>query len=161
MKFDRKDLITGFIVLAILAGGYYWLKKSEPTTTPAPTPKIEDKIEDSFKVNIPEDVDKVELKDLTGKGVSALATKKFANKKFESMVLADLPDPDSGKFYQAWLVKDTNYVSMGKMRVAKGGWISEFQSSTDYSSYKKVVVSLETKFDQTPEEIILEGTFAN
>jgi hypothetical protein len=45
------------------------------------------------------------------------------------------------------------------MKQAKGGWMIELQTKTNYSDYKKVVISLEEKADNTPEKRILEGSF--
>ena len=73
--------------------------------------------------------------------------------------MADLPDPQAGKFYEGWLVMGEKVVSTGKFMIAKGGYLLEYESSTDYSDYNMVVVTLEQKDDKTPEVHILEGTF--
>lgn len=160
---ERRDIVIGFIILAILAGFIFWrqrtYKEEEELTIPQ-TLSVEDEIEEMFKVEIPEDVDKAELKDVSGGDASAIATRKYEAGKFIHTVLADLPDPETGKFYQGWLFKgDEALVSTGKMREAKGGWIIEFESSTNYTDYNKVVVTLEGTSDLNPEKHILEGSF--
>ena len=84
---------------------------------------------------------------------------------FSQSVLADLPDPEEGKFYQGWLVRgeegsdEYSIVSVGKLKLAKGGWSLDFSERNDYSDYAKVLVSLEEKDDDVPEKVILEGGF--
>jgi len=74
-------------------------------------------------------------------------------------ILAGLPDPKTGYFYQGWIVNGTTYLSLGKLRVAKGGYLVDFRSTTNYSNIKNVVVTLEKVFNNTPETRILEGSF--
>ena len=54
---------------------------------------------------------------------------------------------------------DSKVIPTGKLLLEKGGYILEFQSTKDYSSYKKVVVSLEKRLGKSPEKNILEGSF--
>lgn len=156
----KKDIVIGIVVLAILAVILIFYNKSKtPSITQVPDLKEqESQIEEQFMVNIPENVEKASLQDVTGNGFIGFATRDFSNSMFTLTVLADLPDPDIG-FYQAWLVKDDMYVSAGKLKVAKGGYLLEFNSSLDLSDYTKVQVTQETIFDSTPEVTILEGEF--
>ncbi len=75
------------------------------------------------------------------------------------MVLADLPDPEKGSYYEGWLVKGDSVISTGRMQIAKGGYLLEFNSNTDYSDHSEVVVTKEKTADKNPEEHILEGSF--
>ena len=165
---NRRDITIGLVILVVLIGVVYFSRRDQRlqlVPTPTPQPLIEEKIEDAFNVEIPEDVDKATLKDVSGGDASGIATRKFENGRFSHTVLADLPDPESGLFYEGWLVRgregdaDFAVLSTGKLKVAKGGWIVEFQSTTDYSLYNSVVVTLEKTFDKTPEKHILEGSF--
>ena len=158
---NRRDIVIGLIILALIVGIVYFIKRPKTSTVSTETPieTIEQKMEDNFKLNIPEDVDKTELKDVSGGLGSGIAVRKYENGKFEHTVLADLPDPENGMFYGGWLVKDGQTVLTGKMRVAKGGYLLNFTSDKDYSDYKEVVVTLEKTDDQTPEEHVLEGSF--
>lgn len=155
----RRDIVIGLLVLVVLAGVVYWVRKPKVVPQVESQPSVEQKIEDSFKLQIPEDVDKSELSDVSGGSSSGIATRKFENGKFTHSVLADLPDPESGKFYQGWLVKGDDMVSTGRLNVAKGGYLLEFESVTDYSDHKGILVTLEEKSDNTPEKHILEGSF--
>jgi len=51
------------------------------------------------------------------------------------------------------------YISTGRLTLAKGGYMLEFESSRDYSEYSEVVVTLEAVDDKKPEKHILEGSF--
>jgi len=158
---NRRDIVIGLIILVLIVGIVYFIKrpKTSPVSTETPIETIEQKMEGTFKLNIPEDVDKVELKDISGGLGSGIATRKYENGKFEYTILADLPDPENGTFYEGWLIKDDQTISTGNMKIAKGGYLLNFISNKDYSDYKEVVVTLEKTDDQTPEERILEGTF--
>ena len=121
--------------------------------------------EEKFNIQIPDDVDKAELKEVSDSGGSGIATRKFEDGKFTHSILADLPDPEQGSFYEGWLIRseegkdDYSLVSTGKLRLAKGGWMLDFTSSSDLNDHSKVLVSLEKTFDKTPEEKIIEGSF--
>ena len=164
---SRRDIVIGIVILVILAGVVYLRQrnqKEEEMKLPE-TLSVEESLEDKFKIEIPEGVEKAELKDISGGNASGIATRKFENNRFSESVLADLSDPEEGKFYEAWLTKGEegkegfSIISTGRMRLAKGGWMLDFQSQTDYSDHTKVIVSLEEKADKLPEKRILEGTF--
>ena len=162
-----RDIVIALVIIGLIAGAVFWSQKNQDEEL-IETPQVlstEEKLEESFKMEIPEDVDKTELEDVAGVGVSAIATRKYENGQFKLTILADLTDPVSNEFYQAWIQKGNegdeghSLISAGKMTLAKGGWILNYQSSADYSDYDKVVVSKEKVFDNIPEEVILNGTF--
>lgn len=163
---NKRDIVIGFIVFAIVAGIILWTRKPRvtPVEVPTPTSSPQEKIEEVFNYTIPEDVEKVELKDLTNSGANGIATRKYENNKFEFVILADLEDPKEG-FYQGWLTKGKegevgfSYVKLGNLRLAKGGYILEFESPTDYTSYSQVLVTLEKVNDTKIEKRVLEGSF--
>ena len=165
---NKRDIVVGGVILVLLAGVVFWRQRiasrGEETKVPE-TLSVEDAIEDKFNLQIPEDVDKAELKDTSGGTASAIATRKFENNKFELSILADMPDPSTGKFYQAWLTKgerdseEFSQVSLGRLILAKGGWMLNYSGDKDYSDHAKVIVSSEGVSDATPEQIILEGSF--
>lgn len=157
---NRRDIVIGLIILAVLAGVVYFVRRPRGPTLPAiPTPSTEEKIEESFNVKIPEDVERAELTAVAGADGSGIATRKFETGVFTHTVLADLPEPEAGTFYEGWLVKGLSFISSGEMRIAKGGYLLDFTSSVDYSDYNKVVITLEKVDDKKPETHILEGSF--
>lgn len=158
-----RDIVIGIIVLAVLAGAVYYLRNrggEESLSLPETTiEETEQQFEETFRLDVPDDVEKTQLEDVAGGNVTGLATRDFKSERFTHTVLADLPDPAPGTFYEGWLVMGDKFFSTGKMRLIKGGYLLEYESSTDYSDYDKVVITLEKVFDATPEEHILEGTF--
>ena len=163
----RRDIVIGLIILLLLAGFIYLRQriKSEEEMIVPETLSSEQIFEDRFNIQIPEDVDKAELKEADGSGGSGLAIRKFEDGRFTHSVLVDLPDPEAGYFYEGWLAKgedgedDYSLISTGKLRLAKGGWMLDFTSSTDLSDHSKVIVSLEKTFDKNLEKKVLEGGF--
>ncbi|MEK7550306.1 MAG: hypothetical protein AAB535_00770 [Patescibacteria group bacterium] len=132
-----RDVLVGAIVLGLLVGGALWVRKSrlDKQALIVTTPTVEEKIEKSFNgLTIPEGVEKVELNDVSGGDGFGVATR--------TEVLADLPNLTSGT-YQIWM----DGKNLGKMRVAKGGWIFEGRLGG-----KKIEVKLGTN-------TLLEGSF--
>lgn len=162
---NRRDIITGIIIIVLIVVAVLWFRNRSPKEVMAPSTQTQQKIEKTFNLTIPEDVDTAELTDVSGGDGTGIATRKYEKGTFSHMVLADLPDPMVGSFYEGWLVKgkmgDKNftYISTGKLKVAKGGFLLEFESPINYSDYKGVVVTLEKVNDNSPETHILEGSF--
>lgn len=150
----RRDIMVGVAILLILAAGFWFFKLRKPqlkvTENTQSIQEVEKGIEDRFNINVPDNVEKAQLSDVSGGDGSGIAIR--------NEILADLPDPVAGYFYQAWLEKDGKLVSLGKMMMEKGGWLTTY-SSNSYPGYNKVVVSLEKVFDRELEKRILEGSF--
>ena len=163
----RRDIVIALVVLIILAGVVYYRQRNqvqEELKVPE-TLSIEESLEDKLNIQIPDDADKADLKDATGGSSSGIFSRKSEEGTFTSSFIADLPQPESGKYYEGWLVKgeegseDYSIVSAGRLSAAKGGYLLDFSSRTDYSEYNKIMVTLESKSDRTPEETVLEGNF--
>ena len=163
----RRDIVIAVVVLVVLGALIYWRQKNprqEELKVPE-TLSVEESLEEKLNIQIPDDGDKADLKDATGGRSSGIFSRKSENGKFVSSFVADLPMPAAGKYYEAWLVKGEkgsegySIVSAGRLRSAKGGYLLDFSSTTDYSGYNKILVTLESKSDSTPEETVLEGSF--
>lgn len=157
-----KDVVIGLIVLVVLITGAILLKNARNKKTvvvASPTPNFQ-RVETKFpSLNIPANADRTNLYASSGFQGMGEAIRSSANGKFTLTVVADLGAPKSGYFYQAWITNGTTYLSLGKMSLAKGGYISDFTSVKDYSGYKKVVVTEEKVFNNSPETQILSGSF--
>lgn len=153
MNFNKKDVVVGLILLLVLVGGFYLYNKKQKSKTALPTPtpvsvSYRKNFENNFKLDIPDNVNAFELKDVSGGDGQGIATDKE--------ILADIKDPESDYFYQGWLEKDGKLVSIGKLVESKGGWMLEYDSSF-LEGADKVIVSLEKTYDSTIEKRILEG----
>ena len=154
--------MIGIVVLIGIAAVVFFIQNRQPEVAPidaTPTPSLEERqqeMEDRFRVDIPDDVDKANLE---GNGGSGIATRDGQEVGSSVTVLADLPDPESGKFYQAWLRKDGELESLGVMSVVKGGYLLDSSLRESGVSYNDVVITLETTLDDNPETIILQGSF--
>jgi hypothetical protein len=151
----RKEVFIGLFVILVIFGIIFGVKKAKESRVKPldiPTPVQTQELESKFKLTIPSDVEKINLQAQSGFEGVGIATRKFANGVFSHMVIADLLEPTSGS-YKGWLIKDDNTkISTGVLRFAKGGYLLEFTSDTDYSDYKKVEVKLR-------EKIVLSGSF--
>ena len=134
----RRDIVIGSVILLLLVGVIYWNRRNrrlEELKVPETlTKSVEETLEDKFKIEIPEDIDKAELKDVLGGTASGIATRKFENSTFTHAIISDLVDPEDGTFLS-------------------------FESKVDYSDHSKVIITLEKKADNTPEKVIIEGNF--
>lgn len=150
---NKRDVLVGLLILIVLGVVIYMFARPNvpKTALTIPTPRPIEVIEDKFNLQIPDNVEKTELNDVSGGTGSGIATR--------NEILVDLPDPETGKFYQAW-VEDTNgnQISLGKLTMAKGGWLINYNSAL-YPGYNKVIVSLEIGFDKKIETKVLEGSF--
>ena len=155
MNYSRRDVLIGFVVVVLIIIGiiaYRQNKAKKVSVTPTPTSiTFENELEDSFKYDIPDNANSIELKDVSGGNGRGIAT--------EKEVLADIEDPAIGYYYEAWLENSSNErVSLGRLRMAKGGWLLEYDKS-QRGDYNKLIISLERANDFTIEKRILEGTF--
>ena len=162
---NRRDIIIGLVILVVIAGGVFFLKRPKQTPLEIENPSVEQIIEDKFNFQVPDDADKAQLKDVVGGTSSGIAVRLMQNEKYSFTILADLPDPKVGETYQAWLTKGQEgqegygLKSLGSLQIAKGGYLIELSYLDDFADYKNVVVTLETKADSSPEKHILEGSF--
>ena len=77
-------------------------------------------------------------------------------------VAATLPNLQEGSVYEGWLVQTDPLVffSTGLLNQQEdGSWALEFVNLEVYPTYLKVVITLETEVDETPEKHIIEGSF--
>jgi hypothetical protein len=143
-----RDIVTGLVVLIVLIAGVLLIRNARNkrlAALPTPTPTIEQKVSKTFNgLVIPADVDKAELKDVTGGNGFGVATR--------TEILVNLPELPKGQYYQGKLENSQGkLVLIGTFRVAKGGYLLEYNSSK-YPGYDKVLVVLGSK-------TLLEGSF--
>lgn len=111
---------------------------------PQETPTIEEQIEEKFNgLTIPDDAEKVELKNVSDEAGMGIATR--------TEILADLPEPGVNESYQVVLKSGNKMVVLGKMERTKGGYLLEYDSSK-YPGYDEIIVIKGSKR-------ILEGSF--
>lgn len=123
-------------------------------------PKVGDnletgKIEGSLKP-VNEDV-RLDMKPVGGfKGSGYLVRKDSADMNAYEL-FSDLPELQYGK-YVGWLVdmKDKHYVQLGDVVLGKGGWYLYFETKGNVNLYDKVWVTLEKRYDEIPEKLLLE-----
>lgn len=155
MNFYKKDVMVGLVIVLIIISGAYlyrYLKKPRiQKITPSPASyEFKKDFEESFQLDIPDNVNSIELKDVSGGNSRGIAT--------DNEILVDADDPEAGFYYEAWLEKESGLISLGKLRFAKGGWLIEYDRSKN-PTFTKVIVSLEKENDNNLEKRILEGSF--
>ena len=143
-----KNIAIGFFVLVVIIAGVLMIKnrnRKTSVTLPLATPSIQEQMKNKFKnLVIPSDIEKIELRDVSGGVGMGIATR--------TEIIADLPELLNGKYYQGWLENVSGQkVLLGVFNMAKGGWILNYNSSS-YPGYNKVIVT-------QGETHILEGSF--
>ncbi len=163
---DRsRNILIGAVVLIIIVLVVIFVARrkgaNSPINTPLPTPvsSFEKDLQNNFGITVPDNAVKADLTDVSGGNQMGLATEENQNGSYSYTVMANLEDPVPGYFYQAWLVKDNSFVSLGKLELEKGGWLVNLTTKENLSDHKKVWVTLEKIFDNSPEKHILEGSF--
>lgn len=167
---NRRDIVIGALVLLFLGGMLYYRSRTSNSDLKVPeaqtqSSQTESSLEEKFKVDIPDDAKKAELKDVNGGDRSGIVSKTNSDGNNTFTVLADLPEPGIGGFYQGWLVRgeegvdNYNLVSLGRLQSAKGGYMLNFQSKNDYADYTKVVISEEKNQSNKITKSVLEGNF--
>ena len=162
----RETIIGAAVIILILVSVYYFFNRSQKgpeenlSLEKMPvTEELEKGFEAGLGIEVPEGVEKTTLADVTGGAGTGMATRKFEKGVFEHTVMASLPEPGAGQYYEGWLTRDGEFFSTGKMESMKGGWYLEYSSNKDYPDYNRVVITLEEKDDSQPEKHLLEGSF--
>lgn len=169
---QRQWVFGAIIVLVAIAGFVLFLRggrKAEESSVGEPAKEEVEEVvsglSEQMGVTIPEDVERVALRDVTGGSASGLATRKFDETGFSHTLLAALPDPASGSFYEGWMVRgkegdeDFSVIRSGRLRSSKGGFLLEFSTDRDLTDHPTVVVTEERVDDGKPEDHLLEGSF--
>lgn len=92
------------------------------------------------------------------------ATSDYVDGTFRHLIVATLPDPPEGYFYEGWLVRSRpfNFFSTGNLiqHVDDLKWYLVYESDDDKRDYNKVIVTLEPNDGNlAPAEHVLEGVF--
>lgn len=180
-----QNLVIGLgVILLIIAGVFYFRSKNSQEMTPSPTPEeilvqqegtvkktgeiVQPLTEEEIKTLHAEidtalaDVEAINLKDTIENSAKAEAKKLFINDKFYYKLTATgLKLVDKGYYYEGWLVKDDQYLSLGRLAIDESGNGSlYYTSSVDRSDYLKTVITLEPEDgNSAPGNQILEGSW--
>ncbi len=144
-----KKIIVISVLFALILIVFFFIlprlkKDKQVESLPPATPSAEDRIEEKFNgLVIPDDVEKIELKNVSGEMAIGVATKEG--------IYADLPDLKTGEIYQVLITNGLNTIALGSLRQSKGGYILEYNLSK-YPGY-------DTIFITRGQERILEGSF--
>ena len=143
----RNEFIAFIIMVAIIAGVLYVKNrnKSTPTVVPTAPPSVQLQLQNKFNgLTVPTGAGSIELKDVSGGTGMGIATK--------TEILADLKSLSAGQSYQAYLADPSGKtVLLGTLKMSKGGWILDYDSSK-FPGYNKIIVSQGNTH-------ILEGSF--
>jgi len=150
----RNEIFIGIFVILAIIGIAIGVKKAKKTTQlplALPSPSTVEQIQKTFNVTIPAGMEEADLKAVGSIEGMGVATRKWQDGKFTLTILADLPSP-IGQPYRAWLENaEGAKIQLGTLRIAKGGYLLDFESAVNYPDYKKVVVAQAAN--------VLEGSF--
>lgn len=157
-------LMIAILLSAIVYYFFFYKKPKSELVVEDLGPKVlqsEESIEESFQLEIPENIDKTELVNKTGEDGMAIATREVVQNEFVLTVLANVPD---GEYYAALvrgILGDENFdiKPIGQLKLAKGGYLSEFESSEDLSDYDRIIVSKTPITTSIPDELVFDGSF--
>ena len=94
-----RDIVIGLLILLVVAGLVFLRQKNASDDMVVPQTlsseeQTEQNLESKFNIQIPNDVEKAELKDVSGGSSSGIVTHRFENGKFSLSIIADLPEPE-------------------------------------------------------------------
>lgn len=168
---ERQRLFTVLVVILVAVGLFFFFGNGEEEMEidveeeQASVEDVTRELSSTLGVTVPEDVERVTLRDVSNEGATGLATRSFSDGQFTHSVLAALPELTAGSQYQGWLVRgsegeeDYSVVSTGRLRSSKGGYLLEYSDTSDLRDHDQVWVTVETEIDETPETRVLEGSF--
>lgn len=151
-------VVVGGVVAGVYAVGNRGKKvtpiaSAPPVATPTPSPTLSAKPGERI----------AQLKAIGNVSGDGTAVRSFTAGHFLVRIQVALPDPPSGKFYEAYLERKTpapvSQFSIGKLKQENGEWTLTLDQTRDASTYSSVFVSLEAADDKKPELKLLEGSF--
>ena len=152
------------LIILVIIGYYFWNNANTPKTSPINTPATQSMTEEEkMKTEMLESSLSAELLAVglfTGSGT---ATTTWNGSTFTNSVMATLPSPPEGKFYEGWLVRNSpelTFISTGKLELEGDQYVLKYTSETNYPNHIDIVVTLETSadgLDNKPEAHVLEG----
>jgi hypothetical protein len=150
-----KNIVIVAVILILLVGGIYWIfkTKNKPLLqAPIPTPNIVSKINENFpNLDVPSGSEQAELKPTKGQTGMGVAIRQKKDNFFSLTVMANLPALQKGN-YTAGISDGKNVVNLGPMKFTKTGFLVDFGSIKDLSSYNLVTVA-------NNGNNVLEGSF--
>ncbi len=158
---NHSFILLSAIVLVLLATGIYLKRRSDANSA-------KNKQTQSANIDNATPVKdfqfSAELKPMQDRSGSGEAGASFQNGSFRLKAVAkDLPELKEGQLYKAWLRSpddDKKFVEVGALKFNEftKSWGIQFAATSDLTSYKKVVVTIQGK-DSKPEpaESVLEG----
>ena|SRR3990167_7754426 len=153
------------VVVGLVWGGLRYVKRTErgggkgPAVSPSTVETAEKRLEGITNFEVPDVGEKAELKDVSGGSGVGVARRVEEGGGIRVEILASLPDPDGGEFYEGWLSSEKETRSLGELVSAKGGFLVTKVFGERLADFKKVGVTLEKKKDATMEKKVLEGIF--
>ncbi len=123
----------------------------EPSSTALFSESNQKQLEEVLGRKISEDAEKLELEDLTGSGLTAIASRKESQGIVEFTILADLEG--KGKDYEVFVGRnESNIRRLGSLTMVKGGFLFDYRESGIIEDFDYVLV-------RDGNDKILEGSF--
>lgn len=120
--------------------------------------------QDTTAVEVANDASEIALTAIGDFRGSATASSQFSEVGFQHVVVATLPDPPVGYYYEGWLIrsKPFDFFSTGRLiqHADDLKWYLVWEDTEDKRDYRKVVVTLEPDDGNiAPADHVLEGVF--
>lgn len=164
--------------LVVIVGGGIWLTKRQPKTEELVSPEITLEPAKQIKANLVPPMSEQEkkaiddiftnegaemtmLKDVSGGQAVGTAWRHQGEKKFAlKMEVSRLMSLDKGFYYEAWLVGDAGFFSIGRVGEISGSGKVYYQTEEDKSQYRGLVITKEPEDGEAaPSQHVLEGSF--
>lgn len=168
---ERQQWLSIAAVVLVIAGlGFFLYRQSRNSQTEETVDITEQQqqeqeqrgqeVADRLNVEVPEGAERETFR-ATGETQGAgLVSRIERDGQLAYSVAVDLPDPETGAFYEAYAVGEGDEREyLGRLRQAKGGWLLDSSVGADTSEFNRIIITRESQDDRTPEEVILETQF--
>lgn len=146
----------------VLSGNVLSIPLRDPIVLDAQVETEANIAQQTTSVAISEDALETTLAAVSETRGSGVATSDFVDGRFQHVIVATLPDPSEGFFYEGWLIrsKPFDFFSTGALiqHADDLKWYLVWESDRDARDFNKVIVTLEPDDgNQAPDIHILEG----
>ncbi len=148
----------------VLSGNVLSIPLNNPIVLDASSEQEADIAQDTTEVTIAEDALETTLSAIGDTHGSGVATSEWSGTAFRHVIVATLPDPPQGYFYEGWLIRSRpfDFLSTGHLiqHADDLKWYLVWESSEDRRDFRKIIVTLEPDDkDPAPNIHVLEGLY--
>ncbi len=152
-----KDTWWKFLVLGLVIVGLLMWRKGQSEDQPVADIASEEEVEqrvnhllEQANISLPENSERINLRALEGVEATGVVSLSKDENETRVAVIASLPENESEN-YVVWMVGDgVDALKLGRLRLAKGGYLLDQSVSEDLRQYERVLIGKESDLPDSP-----------